>query len=177
MAASPFSLEAEVLVAERAGKRDLPDMRPAGKCGGICFKGCEATLNLAPLVIEPTGVVGLGGAVAPLVDLQERSIHHAVGKRLHGQGGDARGARRDDDAAAGLVVEELDDHAGIVEHRPVFQDEGRDLSKRVLAAQRVGRIVGVGDDGFHASRRARRARQRSAPCVQKATPRRFSKST
>ena len=93
MGSAPFPLEAQILIAERAGEGDLADMRLADSAGGSASKRRKPALDLAALVIEPALVVRFRRAIAPFVDLQQRGIHDAVGERLHRQGGNALSAR------------------------------------------------------------------------------------
>ena len=89
------------------------------------------------------------GAEAALVDLQQRRIHDAVGERLIAQGGEPPGPS-DDAPSSGQMIEIIDDHAGIVEHIAVLQDERRDLSQRVLLADRIRRIQRIRIDDLNA---------------------------
>src|SRR5262249_22555508 len=61
------------------------------------------------------------------------------------QGRKARvGLLRNDAAAAGAVIEIFQDHAGIEQHRAVFEQQRRNLAERILLPQRVARTHRVG---------------------------------
>ena len=70
------------------------------------------------------------GTEAALVDLQQRRIHDAVGKRLIAQGRERPAPFGMTPPASGQMIEIIDDHAGIVEHLAVLQDQRRDLAER-----------------------------------------------
>jgi hypothetical protein len=146
--AAPSAAKAEVAIAERAGKRDLPDMGKAGN--GIehrrrRFQHSERALYFAGLVIEPFRLVLFGRAPAAFVDRQDRGIENAVAQRLHAQRCEAlRGFTRDDLAAAGAVIEIFEDHPRIVKRAAILGDQHGNLAERVLPAHRVARIHRVG---------------------------------
>src|SRR2546423_3042004 len=78
MAGAPFSLEAQIAVAERAGERDLPDIRDRIERRRRCFKHIERALHLAALMVDPLRLVLFGRTPAALVDEPNAGIENAV---------------------------------------------------------------------------------------------------
>src|SRR5512133_3348451 len=141
MIGPPRSREAEIAVAERASERDLTDVggRRERRRGG--FERRERARNLAGLMIDPFRLVPLGRTPAAFVDQKNRGIHQTVGEGLQAQSGKAR-ARigRDDAAAAGAMIEIVEDHSRIEQHRAVLEHERRNLAQWILLPHRVVRI-------------------------------------
>src|SRR5436190_4032391 len=141
MLAPPRSREAESAVAQRASERDLTDVggRRERRWGG--FERRERARNLAGLMIDPFRLVPLGRTPTALVDQKNRGIHQTVGEGLQAQSGKAC-ARigRDDAAAAGAMIEIVEDHSRIEQHRAVLEHERRNLAQWILLPHRVARI-------------------------------------
>jgi hypothetical protein len=108
------------------------------------FERGERAGDFAGLMIEPSRLVLLGWPEAALVDQQDRGVHQPVGQRLQAQGGEPRaGIARHDAAATGAMIEIVEDHPRIEQHRAILEHKGRDLSQRILLAHRVARVQRV----------------------------------
>src|SRR6266566_7187908 len=106
MGLAPLALEAEVEIAERAGKRDLPYSRRRIERLRRSFERGERARDFAGLAIEPALHRHLGRPVASLVDDQDAGIENAVRERFKPQRLKARlGVLREDAAATGERVE------------------------------------------------------------------------
>jgi hypothetical protein len=113
MAAAPGAVETEIAIAEHAGQRDLPDVRYRIERRRRGFQACECTRHFAGLMLEPFRLVGFGLAPARFVDGEDRGIEDAVAQRLQAQRREPRlGIARHDLAAAGAVVEIIEDACG-----------------------------------------------------------------
>ncbi len=144
MIGAPAAGKAQIEIAERAGERDRADIALT-RGRRRAFQRRKAARDLARVMIEPFGDILAGFTIAGLVDLQQRRVHDAVGERLQRQGLEARPGRgRNDPVAARQPIEIFDDHGAIVERGAVLEDQRRDLAERILAAQRIAGIVGVG---------------------------------
>src|SRR5690606_10790932 len=100
----PASGKAEVEIAERAGERDVADMKRTVQ--GERFGGGEAALDLACLMRLPLRALLLRLAPAAFIDLEQRRVGDAVGERLHDERRIVpRRVGGDDPPAAGEMVE------------------------------------------------------------------------
>ena len=140
----PRTGEAQIEIAERRGEGDGADVERRREGRQRRLEGGKGAADLAGLIGGPALVPELGRPHAALVDLQDGGIHDAVGERLQAQHLEAPGAGRNDPPAAGEVVEIFEDHPGIVEGEAVLEDQHRDLAERVLPAQGILRVGGVG---------------------------------
>src|SRR5579871_3787902 len=121
--AAPAAAEPEVAVTERAGERDLTDIRErlSGlERGRRRLEHRKRARNFAGLQIEPFRLVHLGFTKAALVDGEDRRIENAVAQRLQAQRGHTlRPASRHDLAAAGALIEIIEDYARVVNRAAV----------------------------------------------------------
>jgi len=78
MVRAPSAAEAEIEIAERAGERDLADIRRAVERGRCRFQMAQSAHDLVGLMVEPFALMLLRRPEPALVDLQDRGIEHAV---------------------------------------------------------------------------------------------------
>src|SRR5580700_5210216 len=150
MIAAPTAVETEIAIAEHASERDLPDVGCRIERRRRGFQRCECARHFAGLMLEPFRLVGLRLAPARLVDGEDRGIEDAVAQSLQAQRRKPRlGVARHDLAAAGAVVEIIEDDAGIVIRGTVLGDHDRNLAKRILFADIVIDVAGVGGFDCH----------------------------
>src|SRR6516225_2179245 len=140
MLAAPALPETEIAVAERTGERDLPDigqgLRRGLKHGRRRFKNSEPAGNLAGLMIEPFLFVMFARAPASFVDGKNRRIKDAVAQGLQPQRREPLSRfARNDLAAAGALVEKIEDDARIVNGGAVLVDQHRNLAEGILSPQ------------------------------------------
>jgi hypothetical protein len=93
-------------------------------------------------------------AEADLVDLQHSGIHDPVRQGLQPQHREPLRPVWNDAAAARDMIEILDDHARIEQHRPILQQKGRNFAQRILPAQAVMRVVRISGLDREAVRKA-----------------------
>src|SRR4051794_14533408 len=65
MTLAPSSLETQIAIAERAGERDLPDIRNCIELRRCGLQHIERALHLSALMIEPLRLVFFDRAPAP----------------------------------------------------------------------------------------------------------------
>src|SRR5262245_14471438 len=70
MILAPRSLETEITIPERAGERDLPDIRHGIERGWRRFERGQSACHLSHLMIDPFWLVPLGWTKAAFVDHQ-----------------------------------------------------------------------------------------------------------
>src|SRR5580700_9132882 len=150
MIATPTAVETEIAIAEHASERDLPDVRHRIERRRRGFQRRERARHFAGLMLEPFRLVSLRLAPARLVDGEDRGIENAVAQSLQAERRKPRlGIARHDLAAAGAVVEIIEDDAGIVIRGAVLVDHDRNLAERILLADAVVDVGGVGGFDFH----------------------------
>src|SRR3954454_1093347 len=143
--AAPRPGKTQVLIAERAGKRNRADIDVCARRRG--FERSERALDLAGLISKPAFDHFVFGAVAPLIHAQDRCIENTVGERLQGQRGKAGvGINGDDLVAAGEVIEIFEDDGTVVERFAVLGDQRRDFAERILPPDRVRLARRIGRD-------------------------------
>src|SRR5262245_21896917 len=72
---APAPVESQVLITERAGERDLADLRRAVEIRRRRLETRQRTRDLAGLMLDPRRLAAVGAAPAAFVDLQQRRIH------------------------------------------------------------------------------------------------------
>ncbi len=90
MLAAPSAAKAEIAIAERAGKRDLTDMRQPRACrerGRRTLQRTQRAFHLAGLVLYPFGFVFFRRTPTAFVNSEDRGIENAVAQRLQPQSG------------------------------------------------------------------------------------------
>ncbi len=144
MCLPPFHRLAPVEIAERAAKPDRDDIGLA-RVGRRGLERGQRARDLAALVGEPALRMHAGIAEAAFVHDQDRGLADAVGQPRQRQRLEARpAARRQQALAARDLLQELDDHAAVVDRRAVGQHETGHLAERVLLPQRVVLVERVG---------------------------------
>src|SRR5579885_1362929 len=120
---SPAAVETEIAIAERAGKRDLSHVRRGREPWRRRLERLERAVDLPCLTIHPGLHTLVLWTISALVNEQHTGIEDTVAQRLQTQ---RRKARRsvggNDFAAAGEMIEILEDHTGIVKRRAVVEN-------------------------------------------------------
>ncbi len=113
--------------------------------GGAASKALQRAGDLVGLMGEPLGRALRRLAPDDLVALQHRGLGDAVRQRLPGQGLEA-GLRfgRNHLAAARQPVEIFDDDGAVENRLAALKDQRRNFAQRILAPERIVRIVRVG---------------------------------
>ena len=111
-------------------------------CLALATAGADvAALDLAELIVEPGLVMQVFGAMATLVNNEDRRIHDAIGERLLHQRGEARiPVGRQDAATAGDVVETFENDAAVIDATAIVERHHRHLAERVLLAEGIGGV-------------------------------------
>src|SRR6202167_3239831 len=148
MLAAPGAPKAEIAIAKRAGKRDLADMRQLRawrESRRRTLQHTQRAFHLAGLVLYPLGFVFFRSTPTAFVNAEDRRIENSVAQRLQPQSGKTLiWFPRNYLAAARAMIEIFEDYARVIKVRAVFDDEHGDFSKRILRADAISRIHGVG---------------------------------
>ena len=105
----------------------------------------EAPHDFAALIVKPWRMVNIGGAMTALIDNQDGGVENAVAQRLQRERVTARRpAVRNDDAAAGDVVEIFEDDPAVIDGAVIVGDQHRYFAERVVLPQHVPRVHRIG---------------------------------
>ena len=144
MVLAPGALETEIQIAERGAERNRPDVALRGWRRG--FQNAKGAGDFVGLMGDPFLRAFVRFPQHLFIALQHRRVADPVGERLRGQRTEARlRLGRDDFTPASQPVEIFDDDGAVEQNLAVLEDQGRNLSKRVLLSQRIFRVVRVGD--------------------------------
>jgi hypothetical protein len=144
----PCSRKTQIEIPERTGERDAAGVEHGVKRTCPFLEYRKASLYLSGLVVEPSSAMVFGIAETGFVNPQQRGIHDAIGQRLACQDAKPGKTSWDDAAATSQMIEIFEDDAAVVKRRAVIEQQNRYLAKRILRAQRILCIVGVGrNDG------------------------------